>query len=91
MSDVVARAKAALEGVSEPWVADGELHSLDDGYTETCWDVDGPDGGWVARCQDAETAAFVAAARSLVPELVQEIERLRGLSGVLFEGREPRQ
>jgi hypothetical protein len=81
--DVVARAKAALEGVTAPWSVDpdgtGGEPDWDDG--ELWLDVNGAHGGWVAHCQDRATAEFIAAARSLVPELVAEVERLRSVVG----------
>ncbi|WP_198344273.1 hypothetical protein [Mycobacterium dioxanotrophicus] len=65
MSDVVERAKAALEGVTpEPWdVRDGFIYPL----AIRC-------GLGAIRPQDAD---FIAAARTLVPELVAELERAR--------------
>lgn len=89
--DVVGRAKAALEGVTDgPWQVErwedfsGHVvsYSLPDiaqwsGYRNT---VDC--GG------DKALAEFIAAARSLVPELVAEVEKLRNLdddySGLLI-------
>lgn len=89
MSDVVARAKSALEGVtSGPWVwddTDEELVSqttqavLPSGGTYPAvvlagvWHNDDTAGVWA---EDAD-AAFIAAARHLVPELVAEVKRLR--------------
>jgi hypothetical protein len=79
--DVVARAKAALEGVAPlPWTVDPDAYYLEDDSgvdNDRYWDVDGPNGGWLAHCQDLPGAKFTAAARSLVPELVAEVERLR--------------
>lgn len=65
MSDTTMRAKALLEGIRapEPWeVRDGFVYPL----SIRC----GPGGIWE---QDAE---FIAAAPSLIRELVAEIERL---------------
>lgn len=88
--DVVERAKAALEGVPDgPWTVDREdgepiIHeahhydSMDEWY-----DVDGCTGGWKAHCEDLPTAEFVAAARSLVPELIAEVERLHSWDGLM--------
>ncbi|UKH48420.1 hypothetical protein SEA_DUPLICITY_53 [Mycobacterium phage Duplicity] len=65
MSDVAERAKAALEGVTPgPWeVRDGFVYPL------------------AIRCQlgglRPRDAEFITAARTLVPELVAEVERLR--------------
>lgn len=83
--DLIARAKAALEGVTEgPWRA-----SLLDG-------IDYEDGSSCIRGGvypdergstpvfltsggiDRRDARFIAASRTLVPELVAEVERLRG-------------
>lgn len=80
MNDILARAKAALTGVAEgPWRVERwedfsgheVSYSLPDisqwsGYRNT---VDC--GG------DKALAGFIAEARSLVPELVAEVERLR--------------
>jgi hypothetical protein len=65
MSDIVDRAKAALEGVTpQPWdVRDGFIYPL----AIRC-------GLGGIRPRDAE---FIAAARTLVPELVAEVEKLR--------------
>lgn len=80
-TDVVERAKAALEGVAPlPWTVDPDAYYLsdDDGMdNDRYWDVDGPNGGWMAHCQDLPAAQFVAASRSLVPELVAELESAR--------------
>ena len=65
--DVVARAKAALQGVPDgPWTHIGGGH------------VEGAQGIPVAKVWGLNKAAFIAQARTLVPELVAEIERLRG-------------
>jgi len=86
-ADVVFRAKAALEDVTAgPWVARAES------------DGDYPiyaDGGPIFGCPDCGVrggagradAEFIAAARSLVPELVAELERLRAeMQSALDEG-----
>ncbi|QAY05722.1 hypothetical protein SEA_FUSHIGI_74 [Mycobacterium phage Fushigi] len=84
MSDPVARAKAALESVGDgPWAIDSEdgepiiheAHHYDS--ADEWYDVDSPNGGWVAHCEDLPVAEFIAAARTLIPELVAEVERLR--------------
>lgn len=76
MSDIVERAKAALEGVTEgPWV---QVETAAGGE----WWVELPHraticeshGGRDVNPYDAE---FLAASRQLVPELVAEVERLR--------------
>ncbi|WP_185292747.1 hypothetical protein [Mycolicibacterium litorale] len=67
--DIVERAKAVLEGVTEgPWelIGGGE-------YVTGVSICVAPDDGGVTG-PDAE---FIAAARTLVPELVAEVERLR--------------
>jgi hypothetical protein len=69
MSDIVQRAKAALEGATDgPWeiVGGGE-------YVTGVGILAAPDDGGVTS-GDAE---FIAQARTLVPELVAEVERLR--------------
>lgn len=82
MTDIVERAKAALEGVTEgPWDANEAF-----GASFVCAGdrtasisrssvvrMDNRPG----RRQDHIDAEFIAAARSLVPELVAEVERLR--------------
>ncbi|ATN88691.1 hypothetical protein SEA_DEMSCULPINBOYZ_96 [Mycobacterium phage Demsculpinboyz] len=84
MRDVVERAKAALEALGDkgPWTIDSEdgepiiheAHHYDS--TDEWYDVDGANGGWVAHCEDLPVAEFIAQARSLVPELIAEVERL---------------
>lgn len=67
--DVVQRAREALEGVrTGPWqvVGYGNLHAGVPGEHPPLGKIYG-----------GPNAAFVAAARSLVPELVAEVERLR--------------
>ncbi|WNO26645.1 hypothetical protein SEA_JUNIORMINT_57 [Mycobacterium phage Juniormint] len=68
-SDVVERAKAALEGVTEgPWTW---THGMDARAM-----VLGPDNLRV-KLEGYRDAEFIASARSLVPELIAEAERLR--------------
>lgn len=101
MTDIVARAKAALEGVTEgPWATDGtmiacELVKESPGITSYKYGIadmsedeyDEEDGEgtyedgvsyrpYEAMATDAE---FIAAARTLVPELIEEVEHLRAL------------
>lgn len=67
--DLIARAKAALEGVADgPWelIGGGE-------YVTGVGICVAPDNGGVT----GPNAEFIAAARTLVPELVAEVERLR--------------
>ena len=69
--DVVQAAKEALEGVTPgPWklIGGGE-------YVTGVGVLVAPDDGGVTSA-DAE---FIAAARSLLPELVAEVERLRAV------------
>lgn len=93
MSDDVAdRAERLLEGVSEgDWGVDPYPHyDLDDWQTDNFssltaeelaaaayYDVDGGNGGWIAHCGEQADAAFIAASRALVPELVAELETTR--------------
>lgn len=78
MNDIVDRAKAALEGVSRsPWTVAPDAEQPNDLDSESWCDVDGDLGGWVAHCQDIDTARFIAAARQLVPKLVAELETTR--------------
>ncbi|QZE10354.1 hypothetical protein SEA_SCOOBYDOOBYDOO_3 [Mycobacterium phage ScoobyDoobyDoo] len=68
MSDVVERAKAALEGTTEgPWTW---THGMDARAM-----VLGPDNLRV-KLEGYRDAEFIASARSLVPELIAEVERL---------------
>ena len=75
MSDVVQQAKAALEGVTEgPWdVVSGAWgnvwHFPDEGTPTVVVRLGG---------MSEPDAEFIAAARSLVPDLVAEVEKLRG-------------
>jgi hypothetical protein len=87
--DVVTRAKASLEGVTEgPWEAqEWDSHANGD---RGCGILAGTPGmrqrgiaytglyHWNSQASAEADAAFIVAARSLVPELVAEIERLRG-------------
>ena len=101
MTDVVARAKAALEGVTEgPWnchdfghYGDSEpssiviyagdkfdWHAVCDGdllFSTAAWDA-----------QEDTDARFVCAARSLIPELVAEVEKLQGVIEYMACGEE---
>lgn len=81
MSDLVERAKAALEGVTEgPWETRSDYMELTrvvhSGEAEfalfLCCDC-----GVEAGAGEGRDAEFIAAARTLVPELVAEVERLR--------------
>ena len=103
VNDVVARAKAALEGVTAgPWVntedwavissgPDSVLHGYFEGSCPVCGD-EIEDRAYVAI--SIEDLEFIAAARTLVPELVAEVERLHSWDGLmslldeLTEGRD---
>lgn len=95
MSDIVKRAKAALEGVTKgPWFVGNEIDGIRSGRP-TVVHAPNPDFPGSLRVvtvdqtrlhfgstqrtkgQDEANVAFIAEARSLVPELVAEIERLR--------------
>lgn len=73
-SDVVERAKAALEGVSEgPWEFEMRERRV--------WLADCDLGADIALHHQAdENGRFIAESRSLIPELLQEIERLRNVA-----------
>lgn len=79
MSDVVERAKAALEGVTYgPWEYDYSAGSMTVLGGPVIWLGDGDLGFRVEPHHQAdENAAFVTDARWLIPELVAEVERLR--------------
>lgn len=96
MNDIVERAKAALEGVTDgPWVVDqhedndsdritvgaGTFLSSPGHYTSTdlIYEVDtyGIELDSRDYTQIVADARFICDARSLVPELVAEVERLR--------------
>lgn len=80
MTDIIERAEAALEGVTENrWAVDpyAYLSPDDDLDDDTYWDVNGLNGGWVAHCQDLPTAKFIAQARALVSELITELKYAR--------------
>lgn len=72
-TDVVARAREALEGVTKgPWKLGNRAYPDVVHTPHGClWN---PSRGEINNPQDGE---FIAAARSLVPELVAEVERLR--------------
>lgn len=77
MTDIIEQAEAALEGTGiPPWSVNGEDEAQEtDDYDDDSWcDVDGPNGGWVAHCQDVSTAQFVAWARTGVLDLIAELK-----------------
>ena len=78
--DVVARAKAALEGVTPgPWevVADHDHMTGETSYHLPHIERYREYRNSVFVGTDMALAEFIASARSLIPELVAEIERLR--------------
>lgn len=85
MTDLVERAKAALQDVTPgPWVWDSEGYmGCGQVYTEDedllCCNIAAPSGDLYPRSgySPRDDMKFIAAARQLVPELVAEIERLR--------------
>ncbi|AKY02893.1 hypothetical protein PHATNISS_83 [Mycobacterium phage Phatniss] len=76
MSDIVERAKAALEGVAYgPWEFDYSDEGMQAVGGPVIWLGDGDLGFRVeAHYQDDRNAEFIAQARSLVPELIAEVE-----------------
>ncbi|WP_085142984.1 hypothetical protein [Mycolicibacterium conceptionense] len=76
MTDVVERAKAVLAGVTEgPWSAiPGDRYYF--GSATNVWTEHGR-GRLIAGDLHKPNAEFIAQARTLVPELVAEVERLR--------------
>ncbi|OHU67384.1 hypothetical protein BKG87_22050 [Mycobacteroides chelonae] len=82
MSELIDRAKASLEGVTEgPWVSwkDRESReSYSDGYVYRGNVIsDSTKQIVVTKSGNAANSLFIAAARQLVPELIAEVERLR--------------
>ena len=75
MTDIVERAKAALEGVTKgPWkLGNRRYPDVVHSRSGCLWN---PSRGEVNNPADGE---FIAASRDLVPELVAEVERLRAL------------
>lgn len=89
--DVVERAKSVLgpDVTPAPWVVNTEgwatiSHESDSvihGYYEaSCYECGAEDSGPASVSVSVEDAEFIAAARSLVPELIAEVERLRPFS-----------
>lgn len=89
MSDIVQRAKAALEGVTAgPWETERSKYV-------SGWYIFPKGGATVLHAVDSEGLAppdfqFLAAARTLVPELVDEIEKLRTEVAFAKDGMEIR-
>ncbi|AVI04339.1 hypothetical protein SEA_NORMANBULBIEJR_83 [Mycobacterium phage NormanBulbieJr] len=83
MSDVVERAKAALEGVTDgPWrwgdeddliTADSHARPV---ITVNCYNES-------VNVENPRDSQFIAQARSLVPELIAEVERLHTWDGLM--------
>lgn len=89
--DIVSRAKAALEGVPEgPWVIERDesthlaydlpMYDAKQSPLAVCPDC-GVRGGF-----EVPAAEFITAARSLVPELIAEVERMRRQPGCCCGG-----
>lgn len=77
MSDVVERAKAALEGTTEgPWIAE---YSSEEGNCVIPHDAESTREAVATThlYHQRADAEFIAQARTLVPELVAEVEELR--------------
>lgn len=80
MTDILERARRALAGVT-PW-------SAADLYNDSCsrcrqagtseWNIHGVEQGHHGQFSDEEVARFIAAAPTLVRDLMAEVERLRG-------------
>jgi hypothetical protein len=92
MNDFVAEAKAALEGVTEgPWEYDTSAETMNLFRGPVVWLGDGDLGAHVGRgvvavenhYQEDENGRFIAAARTLVPALVAEVEKLRSAAKTL--------
>lgn len=78
MTDIVERAKSALEGTTEgPWTFQhwGGQNQNGDYAESILFDGDGESMTYGLAVCDGD---FIAQARTLVPELVAEVERLRG-------------
>ncbi|AYQ99728.1 hypothetical protein PBI_MANDA_42 [Mycobacterium phage Manda] len=89
MSDVVERAKAALEGVTEgPWTFQhwGGQNQNGDYAESILFDGAGESMTYGLPDRDGE---FIAQARTLVPELVAEVERLRCVIRCLITYQNP--
>lgn len=80
-ADLIARGKDLIDGITdEPWVTvvdEGDPYDVP---------IAAGDGQYISRCPDCGVrggfsepdAEFIAAARTLVPEFVDEVEKLRG-------------
>ncbi|APU93074.1 hypothetical protein SEA_BUBBLES123_77 [Mycobacterium phage Bubbles123] len=83
MSDVVERAKAALEGTTEgPWIAE---YSSEQGNCVIPHDAESTREAVATThlYHQRADAEFIASARSLVPELIAEVERLHTWDGLM--------
>lgn len=78
--DIVQQARAALDGVTEePWEAVHHYHRTKNYHVASevypVAELEGDGGGGITT--SATDARFIAAARTLVPQLADEVERLR--------------
>ncbi len=93
--DILARARAALEGVTEgPWEvnregwavisssSDSVLHGYFEGDCDNCCY---PITAAASVAISIENVTFIAEARTLIPELLAEVERLRGALETLMQ------
>lgn len=71
MSDIRDRAQRLLQPDLAGWVVSPDGPPYDD---DSYHDVDGPHGGWVARCETPEVAEFIAAAPELVRGLLAALD-----------------
>lgn len=77
MSDIVERAKAALRNtIPGPWEAVYASPTMN-GIPTYQVKPTGRPGVVLGATTDGESALFIAASRTLIPELVAEVERLR--------------
>ena len=83
LSEWEALATAATRGPWEAWSSDGKE-----------WNVSAPDGDCIAHrvcgnlgmdlgTDDADVAKFIAASRTAVPELIQEVRRLKDIKSTM--------
>lgn len=87
MSDIVERAEAALDGITEgPWTVNHEgwacissgSNSVFHGYFEgSCGDCGDEINDAASVAISIEDAEFIAAARALVPDLIAELKATR--------------
>lgn len=91
MSDIIARAEAALEGVTEgPWTVESQVDHMS-GETEYWLPEIEQWRGYRNNIQcgtDKALARFIAAARTLVPELIAELKSARAQLALLAAAAE---